>query len=116
VHHRMFRSMDRPRRTWRRALPSLNTRGETLPGSFPMTPQNGHLANYSNYATIRMMSLWKCTTKNLVHMQHACNAGGINVVTLHKFTNPQRIYNITTKTPRVKIQIHTKVQIVHKAK
>jgi hypothetical protein len=51
-----------------------------------VTPQNRHLANYSNHATIRTMSLWKRTTKQVVHMQHARDAGGIKIVTLHKFT------------------------------
>jgi hypothetical protein len=51
-----------------------------------VTPQNWHLVNYSNHATICTMSLWKRTTKRLVHMQHARDVGGIKVVTLHKFT------------------------------
>jgi hypothetical protein len=67
-----------------------------------VTPQNRHLANYSKHATIRMMSLWKRTTKQNVHKQHTHYAGGIKVVTLHKFTmEPTKEY-ITTKTPRVK--------------
>jgi hypothetical protein len=41
----------------------------------PVTPQNRHLADYSDHATIYMMSLWKCTTKRLVHVQHARDAG-----------------------------------------
>jgi hypothetical protein len=31
-------------------------------------PQNWHLADYSDQATIHMMSLWKRTTKCLVHV------------------------------------------------
>jgi hypothetical protein len=33
-----------------------------------VTPQNRHLADYSDQATIYMMSLWKRTTKRLVHV------------------------------------------------
>jgi hypothetical protein len=33
-----------------------------------VTPQNRHLADYSDHATIYMMSLWKRTTKRLVHI------------------------------------------------
>jgi hypothetical protein len=33
-----------------------------------VTPQNRHLADYSDQATIYMMSLWKRTTKRLVHI------------------------------------------------
>jgi hypothetical protein len=41
------------------------------------------------------MSLWKRTTKRLVHMQHAHDAGGIKIVTLHKFTmEPTKEYII----------------------
>jgi hypothetical protein len=47
-----------------------------------VTPQNRHLANYSSHATIRTMSLWKHTTKRLVHVQHARDAGGIKVATV----------------------------------
>jgi hypothetical protein len=42
-----------------------------------VTPQNRHLANYSNHTTIRTMSLWKRTTKQNVHKQHTHYAGGI---------------------------------------
>jgi hypothetical protein len=80
-------------------------------------PQNWHLANYSNHATIRMMSLWKRTTKRLVHMQHARDAGGIKVVTLHKFTmEPTKEYNNHEDSTSQNIQIYnTKIQIIHKA-
>jgi hypothetical protein len=47
-----------------------------------VTPQNRHLADYSDQATIYMMSLWKRTTKRLVHVQHARDAGGIKVATV----------------------------------
>jgi hypothetical protein len=40
-------------------------------------PQNQHLANYSKHTTIRMMSLWKRTTKQNVHKQHTHYVGGI---------------------------------------
>jgi hypothetical protein len=33
-----------------------------------VTPQNRHLTDYSDHATIYMMSLWKRTTKRLVHV------------------------------------------------
>jgi hypothetical protein len=33
-----------------------------------VTPQNRHLADDSDHATIYMMSLWKRTTKRLVHV------------------------------------------------
>jgi hypothetical protein len=33
-----------------------------------VTPQNRHLADYSDHAAIYMMSLWKCTTKRLMHV------------------------------------------------
>jgi hypothetical protein len=42
-----------------------------------------------------MMSLWKRTTKRLVHVQHARDAGGIKVATVtqvHDETH-KRIYN-----------------------
>jgi hypothetical protein len=40
-------------------------------------------------------------------MQHARDAGGIKIVTLHRFTiEPTKEYNIAAKTPRVKIQIY----------
>jgi hypothetical protein len=42
-----------------------------------VTPQNLHLADYSDHATIYMMSLWKGITERLVHIQHARDAGGI---------------------------------------
>jgi hypothetical protein len=52
-------------------------------------------------------------------LQHARDAGGIKVATdtqVHDGTY-KRMYNITTKTPRVKNpNIHTKIQIIHKAK
>jgi hypothetical protein len=49
------------------------------------------------------MLLWKRTTKRLVHKQHVRDAGGIKIVTLHKFTmEPTKEYIITMKTPRVK--------------
>jgi hypothetical protein len=53
-----------------------------------------------------------------MHKQHARDAGGIKVVTLHKFMmEPTKEYDITTKTPRVKNpNIHTKIQIIHTAK
>jgi hypothetical protein len=60
-----------------------------------VTPQNWHVANYSNHATIRMMSVWKRTTKRLVHVQHARDVGGIKVATVtqvHDGTQ-KRIYN-----------------------
>jgi hypothetical protein len=83
-----------------------------------MTPQNRHLADHSDHATIYMMSLWKRTTKRLVHVQHARDAGGIKLATVtqvHDGTHKQ--YIITTKTPRVKNpNIHTKIQIIHKSK
>jgi hypothetical protein len=63
------------------------------------------------------MSLWIRTTKRLVHMQHARDAGGIKVATVTQVLDGthKRIYNIT-KTPRVKNpNIHTKIQIIHKA-
>jgi hypothetical protein len=74
--------------------------------------------NNSNHATIRTMSRWKRTTKRLMHKQHACDAGGIKVVTLHKFTmEPTKEYKYiredsTSQDPN----IHTKIQIIHKAK
>jgi hypothetical protein len=52
-------------------------------------------------------------------LQHARDTGGIKVATdtqVHNGTH-KRMYNITTKTPRVKnLNIHTKIQIIHKAK
>jgi hypothetical protein len=60
-----------------------------------VTPQNRHVVNYSNHATIRMMSVWKRTTKRLVHVQHARDGGGIKVATVtqvHDGTH-KRIYN-----------------------
>jgi hypothetical protein len=36
--------------------------------SLGVTPQNRHLADYSDQATIYMMSLWKRTSKPLVHI------------------------------------------------
>jgi hypothetical protein len=50
-----------------------------------VTPQNWHLANYSNHATIRMMSLWKRPPSKMCKSQHTHYVGGIKVVTLHKF-------------------------------
>jgi hypothetical protein len=41
-----------------------------------VTPQNWHLVNYSNHATIHMMLPWKRTTKQNM-MQHTHYAGGI---------------------------------------
>jgi hypothetical protein len=80
-----------------------------------VTPQNRHLADDSASATIRTMTLWKRTTKRLVHVQHARDAGGIKVATVtpvHDGTH-KRI-NTTTKTPRVKIsKYNTKIQIIH---
>jgi hypothetical protein len=72
-------------------------------------PQNRHLADYSNQATIYMMSLWKRTTKRLVHVVACTRCGWIQVATVtqvHDGTH-KRIYNITTKTPRVKISKYT---------
>jgi hypothetical protein len=43
--------------------------GRAMSGGGPgVTPQNRHLANYSNHATIRTMSLWKRTTKQNMHV------------------------------------------------
>jgi hypothetical protein len=42
-----------------------------------VTPQNRHLADDSEHATIYMMSLWKRTTKRLVHVG-ACTWCGWN--------------------------------------
>jgi hypothetical protein len=44
-------------------------------------PQNRHLADYSNHATIYMVSLWKRTTKRLVHVG-ACTWCGWNRVAI----------------------------------
>jgi hypothetical protein len=55
---------------------------------------NRHLANYSDHATIYMMSFWKRTTKHLVHIRHARDAGGIKLATVtqvHDGTH-KRIY------------------------
>jgi hypothetical protein len=64
-------------------------------------PQNRYLADYSDQATIYMMSIWKRTTKRLVHVQHARDVGGIKVATVTQVHNRthKRIYNITAKTP-----------------
>jgi hypothetical protein len=74
-----------------------------------VTPQNRHLADYSDHATIYMISLWKRTTKRLVHVA-ACTWCGWNrvatVTQVHDGTHI-RIYNITTKTPWVKISKYT---------
>jgi hypothetical protein len=40
-----------------------------------VTPQNRHLADYSDHATIYMMSLWKRTTKRLVHVTTCTRCG-----------------------------------------
>jgi hypothetical protein len=78
-----------------------------LKGIYSVTPQNRYLANYSNHATIRTMSLWKRPPSKMCMSQHTHYAGGIKVVTLHRLTmEPTKIYNITAKTPRVKIQIY----------
>jgi len=89
--------------------PGVRTPRNSFPSRFPpvisprciifayitITPQNRHVANYSNHATIRMMSVWKRTTKRLVHVQHERDAGGIKVATItqvHDGTH-KRIYN-----------------------
>jgi hypothetical protein len=42
--------------------------------------------NYSNHAIIRTMSLWKRPPSEMCMSQHTHYAGGIKIVTLHKFT------------------------------
>jgi hypothetical protein len=62
---------------------SLSTTGNGVLTIFhTVMPQNRHLADYSDQATIYMMSLWKRTTKRLMHVQHARDAGGIKVATV----------------------------------
>jgi hypothetical protein len=71
-----------------------------LSNSF-VTSENRHLADYSASATIYTMSLWKRTTKRLVHVA-ACTWCGWNrvatVTQVHDGTH-KRIYNRTMKTP-----------------
>jgi hypothetical protein len=60
-----------------------------------VTPQNRHLANYSNHATIRTMSLWKRTTKQNMHVTTYTLCGwnqGSNIAQVHDGTH-KRIYN-----------------------
>jgi hypothetical protein len=58
----------RRRSPWR-SEPQIGLGG---PGSLSLwcfvMPQNWHLGDYSDHATIYMMSLWKRTTKRLVHV------------------------------------------------
>jgi hypothetical protein len=66
-----------------------------------VTPQNRHLTNYSNHATIRTMSLWKCTTKQNKHVATYTLCGwnqGSNIAQVHDETH-KRIYSTTAKTP-----------------
>jgi hypothetical protein len=80
--------------------------------------QNRHLADYSDHATIYMMSVWKRTTKRLVHVATCTRCEWNQVATLHKFTmEPTKEHIIQqrrlheSKYPN----IHTKIQIIHKA-
>jgi hypothetical protein len=60
-----------------------------------VTPQNRHLANYSNHATIRKMSLWKRTTKQNMHVATYTLCGwnqDSNIAQVHDGTH-KRIYN-----------------------
>jgi hypothetical protein len=80
-------------------------------------PQNRHPANYSNHATVRTMSLGKRTTKQNMHVATYTLCGwnqDSNFTHVHDGTHKE--CNTTAKTPRVKIQIDTKIQIIHKAK
>jgi hypothetical protein len=59
-----------------------------------VTPQNRHLANYSNHATILTMSLWKRTTKQNMHVATYTLCGwnqDSNVTRVHDGTH-KRIY------------------------
>jgi hypothetical protein len=68
-----------------------------------VAPQNWHHADDSEHATIYMMSLWKCTTKRLVHVATCTRCGWNRVATVTQFTmEPTKEYIITTKTPRIK--------------
>jgi hypothetical protein len=74
-----------------------------------VTPQNWHLADDRDHTTIYMMSLWKCTTKRLVHVATCTRCRwnqGSNITQVHDGTH-KRIYNITAKTPWVKISKYT---------
>jgi hypothetical protein len=69
-----------------------------------VTPQNRHLVDYSDHATIYMMSLWKRPPGIMRTSKNTHYAGGVKVATVtqvHDGTH-KRIYNITAKTPRVK--------------
>jgi hypothetical protein len=57
-----------------------------------VTPQNRHLADYSNHATIYTVSLWKRTTKHNVHIATHTLCGwnqGSNSYTSSRW-NPQK--------------------------
>jgi hypothetical protein len=61
-------------------------------GRSRVTPQNRHIADYSDHATIYMMSLWKRTTKRLVHVGTCTRCGwnqGSNSYTSSRW-NPQK--------------------------
>jgi hypothetical protein len=58
----------------------------------PMTPQNRHLGDYSDQATIYVMSLWKRTTKRNMHITTYILCGwnqGSNSYTSSRW-NPQK--------------------------
>jgi hypothetical protein len=60
-----------------------------------VTPQNRHLADYSDQATIYMMSLWKRPPSIICTSKYTHYAGGIIVATVtqvHDGTH-KRIYN-----------------------
>jgi hypothetical protein len=61
-----------PAEVTQRAVKAKTTAGtmEAMAGetATAVTPQNRHLADYSDHATIYMMSLWKRTTKRRVHV------------------------------------------------
>jgi hypothetical protein len=59
-----------------------------------VTPQNRHLANHSNHAIIRTMSLWKRTTKQNMHVATYTLCGwnqGSNIAQVHDGTHKRHI-------------------------